>query len=103
MISNPVFSVFPVAVLWKVRMRLPVTNGKKTVGAVENRPLNENRWHYTFKHRFFPDYFQTYGLGFFEYFQLSEDIGAEPLPILNCGLVCQYQNDPRPAGQLVQT
>lgn len=94
MISNPVFSVFPAAVLWKVRMRLPVTNGKKTVGAVENRPLNENRWHYTFKHRFFPDYFQTYGLGFFEYFQLSEDIGAEPLPILNCGLVCQYQNDP---------
>lgn len=67
---------------------------EKTVGAVENRPLNENRWHYTFKHRFFPDYFQTYGLGFFEYFQLSEDIGAEPLPILNCGLVCQYQNDP---------
>ena len=67
---------------------------KKTVGAVENRPLNENRWHYTFKHRFFPDYFQTYGLGFFEYFQLSEDIGAEPLPILNCGLICQYQNDP---------
>lgn len=67
---------------------------KNTVGAVENRPLNENRWHYTFKHRFFPDYFQSYGLGFFEYFQLSEDIGAEPLPILNCGLICQYQNEP---------
>lgn len=30
MISNPVFSVFPVAVLWKVRMRLPVTNGKNS-------------------------------------------------------------------------
>ena len=27
---------------------------KKSVGAVENRPLNENRWHYTFPHRFFP-------------------------------------------------
>lgn len=66
---------------------------KNTVGTVENRPLNENRWHYTFKNRFFPDYFQTYGLGFFEYFQLSEDIGAEPLPILNCGLICQFQND----------
>lgn len=62
------------------------------MGSVENRPLNENRWHCTFKHRFFPDYFQTCGLGFFEYFQLSEDIGAEPLPVLNCGLVCQYQN-----------
>ena len=66
---------------------------KETVGQVENRPTNENRWHYTFPHRFFPDYFQSYGLGFYEYFQLSEDIGAEPLPILNCGLLCQYQNN----------
>ena len=67
-------------------------NWKNTVGAVENRPLNENRWHYTFTHRFFPDYFQSYGLGFYEFFLLSEDIGAEPLPILNCGLACQFQN-----------
>ena len=66
---------------------------KKTVGPVENRPLNENRWEYTFPHRFFPDYFQSGGLGFFEFFQLSEEIGAEPLPILSCGLACQYQND----------
>ncbi|MDH6311511.1 alpha-N-arabinofuranosidase [Parabacteroides sp. PFB2-10] len=66
---------------------------KKSVGQVENRPLNENRWHYTFTHRFFPDYFQSYGLGFYEFFLLSEDIGAEPLPVLNCGLACQYQND----------
>lgn len=71
-----------------------VYNWKKTVGPVEDRPLNENRWHYTFKYRFFPDYFQTCGLGFYEYFLLSEEIGAEPLPILNCGLICQYQNDP---------
>lgn len=66
---------------------------KKTVGAVENRPVNENRWHYTFSHRFFPDYYQSYGLGFYEYFLLSEDMGAEPLPVLSCGLVCQYQNE----------
>lgn len=66
---------------------------KKTVGPVENRPLNLNRWHYTFTHRFFPDYFQSYGLGFYEYFLLSEDLGAEPLPVINCGLVCQYQNN----------
>ncbi len=68
-------------------------NWKNTVGPVENRPLNENRWEYTFPHRFYPDYFQSYGLGFFEFFQLSEDIGAEPLPILSCGLACQFQND----------
>ncbi|MFV0419717.1 MAG: alpha-L-arabinofuranosidase C-terminal domain-containing protein [Dysgonomonas sp.] len=66
---------------------------KKSVGAVENRPVNENRWHYTFTNRFFPDYYQSYGLGFYEYFLLSEDIGAEPLPVLNCGLSCQYQNN----------
>lgn len=68
-------------------------NWKNSVGPVENRPLNENRWHYTFPHRFFPDYFQTYGMGFYELFLLSEDMGAEPLPVLNCGLACQYQND----------
>ncbi len=66
---------------------------KKSIGAVENRPLNENRWHYTFPHRFFPDYYQSYGLGFYEYFLLSEDMGAEPLPVLSCGLACQFQNE----------
>ncbi len=65
---------------------------KNTVGPVENRPLNKNRWEYTFNHRFFPDYFQSYGLGFYEYFLLSEEVGAEPLPVLNVGMVCQYQN-----------
>lgn len=68
-------------------------NWKNTIGPVENRPLNENRWEYTFPHRLYPDYFQSYGLGFFEFFQLSEDIGAEPLPIVSCGLACQFQND----------
>jgi len=65
---------------------------KKSIGAVENRPLNTNRWQYTFPRRFFPDYFQSYGMGFFEFFLLSEDMGADPLPVVNCGLACQYQN-----------
>ncbi len=65
---------------------------KNSVGDVENRPLNENRWNYTFPHRLFPNYYQTYGLGFYEFFLLSEKIGAEPLPILSVGLSCQYQN-----------
>lgn len=66
---------------------------KNTVGAVENRPININRWNYTFPHKKFPDYYQSYGLGFYEYFLLSEDLGAEPLPVLNCGLSCQFEND----------
>ncbi len=68
-------------------------NWKNSVGPAENRPINENRWEYTFPHRFYPDYFQSYGLGFYEFFLLSEIIGSEPLPILSCGLACQFQND----------
>lgn len=63
---------------------------KKTVGNIEDREMIINRWNTEFNHRLTPDYFQTFGLGFFEYFQLAEDIGAEPLPILSCGLACQF-------------
>jgi alpha-L-arabinofuranosidase len=65
---------------------------KKTIGPVEERQLIINRWNFEFPHRSTPDYFQSFGLGFFEYFQLAEDIGAEPLPILNCGMACQFNS-----------
>lgn len=65
---------------------------KKTVGPVDDRPLSINRWNNEFAHRPAPDYFQTFGLGFFEYFQMAEDIGAEPLPILSCGMACQFNS-----------
>jgi alpha-L-arabinofuranosidase len=63
---------------------------KKTIGPVEERQMIINRWNFEFAHRPTPDYFQTFGLGFFEYFQLAEDIGAQPLPILNAGMACQF-------------
>lgn len=63
---------------------------KNTIGPIEERQLLINRWNFEFPHRAAPDYFQTFGLGFFEYFQLCEDIGAEPLPILNAGMACQF-------------
>jgi alpha-N-arabinofuranosidase len=63
---------------------------KKTVGPIESRQLIVNRWNTEFAHRLTPDYFQTFGLGFYEYFLLAEDLGAEPLPILNCGMACQF-------------
>lgn len=70
---------------------------KNSVGDAENRPLNENRWNYTFPNRMYPNYYQTYGLGFYEYFLLSEKIGAQALPVLSCGLACQFQNDDKDA------
>ena len=35
--------------------------------------------------------FMTYGLGFYEYFQFAEDLGAIGVPVLNCGLYCQVR------------
>jgi alpha-N-arabinofuranosidase len=65
---------------------------KNTIGPVEDRKLLVNRWNYEFMHRPTPDYYQSFGLGFYEYFQLCEDIGAKPLPILNCGMACQFNS-----------
>ncbi|MEJ3746153.1 alpha-L-arabinofuranosidase C-terminal domain-containing protein [Actinomycetes bacterium KLBMP 9797] len=45
---------------------------KDTVGPVETRATNANFWGYN----------QSYGIGYFEYFQFSEDIGAMPLPVV---------------------
>lgn len=69
---------------------------KTTLGPIEERKMIINRWNMEIRDRQAPDYFQSFGLGFFEYFQLAEDIGAEPLPILNCGMSCQFN-----AGEVV--
>ncbi|HWZ03333.1 MAG TPA: alpha-L-arabinofuranosidase C-terminal domain-containing protein [Mucilaginibacter sp.] len=63
---------------------------KRTIGDVANRRMIVNRWNTEFAHRPAPDYYQTFGLGFLEYFELAEDIGASPLPIINCGMACQF-------------
>jgi alpha-L-arabinofuranosidase len=64
---------------------------KKTVGDVAERRALINRWADE-NERIAPDYYQSFGLGFYEYFQLAEDIGANPLPILNCGMACQFNS-----------
>ena len=51
----------------------------ETIGPLQNRKPDSNIWHYH----------QTRGLGFYEYFQFCEDIGAEPLPVLAAGVPCQ--------------
>ncbi len=65
---------------------------KTTVGDIAHRQTIVNRWNDEFDFRPAPDYFQSFGLGFYEYFQLAEDIGAAPLPILNCGMACQFNS-----------
>jgi hypothetical protein len=65
---------------------------KTTVGNVSDRKLIMNRWNDEFSHRPASDYYQSFGLGFYEYFLLAEDLGAAPLPILNCGMACQFNS-----------
>jgi len=69
---------------------------KNTIGDINRRKLIICRWNNEFDHRYTPDYFQSFGLGFYEYFLLAEQIGAEPMPIINCGMACQFNT-----GQLV--
>jgi alpha-L-arabinofuranosidase len=52
---------------------------KKTIGPVEQRVAQRNIW----------NYHQTAGLGYFEYFQFCEDVGAKPLPVVAAGVSCQ--------------
>ena len=54
---------------------------KNTIGPAEERPARRNSWGYN----------QTLGLGFFEYFQFCEDIGAKPLPVLPGGYDPHHQ------------
>lgn len=98
---HPGFIRFPGGCIVEGRELATRYQWKKTVGKVEDRQLIINRWNTEFAHRPTPDYYQTFGLGFFEYFQLAEDIGAEPLPILNCGMACQFNTaEVVPVGEL---
>jgi len=62
---------------------------KKSVGSVEQREAQRNSW----------GYHQTMGLGYFEYFQFCEDIGAAPLPVVAAGVCCQHAGDSPGRGQ----
>ncbi|HOW69882.1 MAG TPA: alpha-L-arabinofuranosidase C-terminal domain-containing protein [Phycisphaerae bacterium] len=87
---KPGFVRFPGGCIVEGRELATRYQWKTTIGKPEDRRLIVNRWNTEFKHRPAPDYFQSFGLGFFEYFLLCEDIAAQPLPILNCGMACQF-------------
>lgn len=55
---------------------------KTTVGPKEQRRQLKNTW----------GYHQSMGLGYYEYFQLCEDMNMQPVPILPCGVSCQGTN-----------
>jgi len=89
---HPGFIRFPGGCIVEGRRLMTRYRWKTTVGDIAERKTIVNRWNDEFDQRPAPDYFQSFGLGFYEYFQLAEDIGARPLPILNCGMACQFNS-----------
>jgi alpha-N-arabinofuranosidase len=89
---HPGFLRFPGGCIVEGRQLATRYRWKTTVGDINQRQTLINRWNNEFDHRPTPDYFQSFGLGFYEYFQLAEDIGAKPLPILNCGMACEFNS-----------
>jgi alpha-L-arabinofuranosidase len=78
---KPAFIRFPGGCIVEGNSIINAYRWKDTIGDVAARKSNSNLW----------GYYQSYGLGFYEYFLLCEDLGAEPVPIINAGLSCQVR------------
>ena len=89
---KPGFLRFPGGCIIEGRTLAERYQWKNTLGQPDSRPTMISRWNNEFKHKLTPDYFQSFGLGFYEYFQLAEDIGAAPIPVLSCGIACQFNS-----------
>ena len=90
---KPAFMRFPGGCVVEGRSFEDMYRWKDTIGPVERRRTNRNRWQmdeYYQAGGSAADYFQSYGLGFYEYFLFCEDIGAKPVPVINCGMTCQW-------------
>ena len=72
---------------WKASIGYGLTttiNGEEVTGDVSARPLGVDIWHTSTTN----PYYMTYGLGFYEYFLLCEDLDCLPVPVVNAGMVC---------------
>lgn len=63
-------------------------NGVETTGDVSARPQGKDIWSGSSNN----PYYTTYGIGFYEYFELCEALDALPVPVLNAGMTCQVQS-----------
>lgn len=93
---NPGFLRFPGGCIIEGYNLANRYNWKDSVGPSEERKQNWSRWscHTNsgldggFKH-----YNQTYGIGFYEYFELCEYLGCDPVPVVNVGMACEFQSN----------
>lgn len=82
---NPGFLRFPGGCIVEGETLANAYNWKDSVGDISERATIFNRWRRSGASGY---YYQSYGLGFYEYFTLCEDLGCEPIPCLNAGISC---------------
>lgn len=75
-VMKPAFLRFPGGCWVEGEYMARMYNWKKTIGHVDVRQPLYNIW----------QYYATHGLGYHEYLVMCEDLGAEPLFDINCGM-----------------
>lgn len=85
---HPAFLRFPGGCAVEGKDIESMYNWKDSIGDVAARPQGKNLWSGTKAN----PYYMTYGIGFFEYFQLCEALDCLPIPILNAGMTCPIQS-----------
>ncbi|MBZ4649402.1 alpha-L-arabinofuranosidase C-terminal domain-containing protein [Thermosipho sp. (in: thermotogales)] len=78
---RPGFVRFPGGCLVEGNNLKNAYNWKESIGPIEERNAKWNLW----------GYYQSLGIGFFEYLLLSEKLKAEPIPVFNAGMSCQVR------------
>ncbi|MDE6470138.1 MAG: hypothetical protein K2L19_03875, partial [Eubacterium sp.] len=86
---NPAFIRFPGGCLAEGDSLENLYDWKATIGPLEEREQSYNLW----RDDLGRDYINTNSMGYHEYFQLCDDLGAKPIPIVNAGLTCQGRSD----------
>ena len=85
---NPSFIRFPGGCLAEGTSLAELYDWKETIGPLSERKHYSNIWN---DDEGGLTYDNTNSMGYHEYFQLCEDLGAKALPILNVGAICQFQ------------
>lgn len=86
---SPKFIRFPGGCLAEGDSLENLYNWKDTIGPLEQRVQTYNLWRDDAYSR---QYINTNSMGYYEYFMLCDDLGAEPIPVLNAGITCQARN-----------
>ncbi len=86
---SPKFIRFPGGCLAEGDSLQNLYNWKNTIGPIEERKQTYNLWR---DDNYGRNYINTNSMGYYEYFMLCSDLGAQAIPVVNAGICCQGRN-----------